>query len=179
MSTMTPVNTTQALELPLANQIVETATVDDRAGIYDILLHSGIFNQTDAECVDQMFNEAYTRPSEDNYQFIACREGDRLTGFACYGRESLTHGTWDLFWVCVSGESRRKGAGRALLADVLRRAAHERVRLIVIYTSSTDRYAPARRLYESMGFARTAVVPDYYSENDDLYIYTQRLARKE
>ncbi|HEY3289834.1 MAG TPA: GNAT family N-acetyltransferase [Anaerolineae bacterium] len=179
MNTLSPIHISREIQLPPANQVVETATLDDRAGIYDMLLHSGIFNRTDAECVDQMFNEAFTRPSDDNYQFIACREGDRLTGFACYGREALTHGTWDLFWICVSGESRRKGAGRALLAEVQQRAAHEQVRLIVIYTSSTDKYAPARRLYESLGFARTAIVPDYYSENDDLYIYTQRLARKE
>jgi ribosomal protein S18 acetylase RimI-like enzyme len=170
---------TQELAPAINTLSVESTTLDDRRGIYDILLTSGIFNQSDAECVDQMFGEAFTKPGDDNYRFISCREGDRLVGFVCYGRESLTHGTWDLFWVCVSSSARRQGAGRALLADVQRHAALEHVRLIVIYTSSTDKYGPARRLYESMGFTRTAVVSGYYAENDDLFIYTQRLARKE
>jgi ribosomal protein S18 acetylase RimI-like enzyme len=154
----------------------------------------GIFSRSDADCVDQMFGEAYSKPGEDNYRFLSCWEdestsmpiGNRQTlvnstmlGFACYGRESLTQGAWDLFWICVSGAARRKGAGRALLAEVQHRAAQERVRLIVIYTSSTDKYAAARGLYESLGFTRTAVVPDYYADGDDLIIYTKRITRKE
>jgi hypothetical protein len=117
---------TQELAPAINTLSVESTTLDDRRGIYDILLTSGIFNQSDAECVDQMFGEAFTKPG-----------------------------------------------------DVQRHAALEHVRLIVIYTSSTDKYGPARRLYESMGFTRTAVVSGYYAENDDLFIYTQRLARKE
>jgi len=110
----------------------------------------GHLRQADAECVDQMFGEAIARPGDDNYRFISCWEDQQLAGFACYGRESLTQGTWDLFWICVSGAARRKGAGRALLAEVQHRAAHERVRLMVIYTSSTDKYAPARRHVRSV-----------------------------
>ena len=108
------------------------STPEDRQGIYDILLNSGTFGRADAECVDQMFGEALARPGDDNYCFLSCWEDQQLAGFACYGRESLTQGTWDLFWICVSGATRRKGAGRALLADVQQRAAQERVRLIVI-----------------------------------------------
>ena len=178
---------------------VVPSTLDDRRAIYDILLYSGIFSRSDADCVDQMFGEAYARPSEDNYRFLSCWEdeltspstpiGERqspvnstMLGFACYGRESLTQDTWDLFWICVSSAARRKGAGRALLTEVQHRAAQERVRLIVIYTSSTEKYAAARGLYESLGFTRTAVVPEYYADADDLFIYTKytkRIARKE
>ena len=172
---------TAATKQPGNTLSVGPSTLADRRGIYDILLHSGIFNQSDAECVDQMFSEAFAKSSDDNYRFISCRAGDQLVGFACYGREALTHGTWDIFWACVSSSARRQGAGRALFAEVQRQAAcaAECVRLIVIYTSSTDQYAPARRLYESMGFTRAAIIPGYYAENDDLFIYTQRLARKE
>jgi ribosomal protein S18 acetylase RimI-like enzyme len=155
------------------------STLEDRRGIYDILLHSGVFGRSDAECVDQMFGEAFTRPSDDNYRFLSCWEDSELVGFACYGREALTQGTWDLFWVCVSSAARRKGVGRTLLNEVQRHAEQEHVRLIVIYTSSTEKYAAARRLYESQAFTRTAVIPDYYATSDDLYIYTKRLTRKE
>ena len=196
---MSNISMVSSNQVAAARLRVMPSVEDDRRGITDILLDSGIFNRSDAECVDGMFGEAFTRPGDDNYRFLSCwedgawpgafderatghdlvRDGSRLAGFACYGREALTQGTWDLFWVCVSSTARRKGAGRALLAEVLRRAQQERVRLVVIYTSSTDKYAPARRLYESMGFERTAIVPDYYAGNDDLYIYTQRLASKE
>lgn len=159
---------------------VEPSRPEDRRGITDLILASGIFGRGDADCVDGMFADAMNRPSEDGYRFVSCWEGGagapaRLIGFACTGREALTRGTWDLFWVCVEPASRGKGAGRALLAEVQRLAAADRARLMVIYTSSTGPYAPARRLYESQGFARAAVIPEYYAAGDDLFIYTKRL----
>jgi ribosomal protein S18 acetylase RimI-like enzyme len=151
---------------------------EDRRGIFNILLNSGIFGRADAECVDQMFAETLAKPGDDNYRWLSCWEENTLVAFACYGREALTTGTWDLFWLCVSSAARRKGAGRALLAEVQHRAARERVRLMVIYTSSTAKYAPARGLYETSGFTRAALVPGYYAEGDDLYIYTKRISEE-
>ncbi len=175
--TQTPGQYSQATNEPGLR--IVPSTMDDRRAIYDVLLNSGVFGQSDAEVVDGMFVEAFTGPSDDNYRFLSCWEGSRLVGFACYGSESMTQGTWDLFWICVSGQLRRRGAGRALLNDVQQRAAQERVRLIVIYTSSTEKYTAARRLYESLGFERVAVVPDYYNNGDDLFIYTKSMTRKE
>ena len=168
-----------SLPPPAMTLRVVPSTPEDRAGIYEILVTSGIFNRSDAECVDQMFTEALTRPGDDNYHFLSCWEGDQMAGFACCGREALTHGTWDLFWLCVSSQARRRGAGRVLLDEAQQLAATEHARQMVIYTSSTERYTPARALYESAGFTRAAMVPDYYAESDDLFIYTKRLARKE
>ena len=150
---------------------------DDRASIYDILMQSHLFGKTDAECVDEMFVETWTkrRDDADNYHWLSCRIDGRMVGFACYGIESLTHGTWDLFWVCVLPEARGKGAGRALLMEAEAQARHESGRVMVIYTSSTPNYAAAHRLYEGSGFTRVAVVPDYYSDGDDLNIYWKRL----
>jgi ribosomal protein S18 acetylase RimI-like enzyme len=70
---------------------------------------------------------------------------------------------------------RGKGAGRALMAEVEQQARLLSGRVMVIYTSSTGKYAAARRLYEGAGFVRTAVVPDYYADGDDLNIYWKRI----
>jgi ribosomal protein S18 acetylase RimI-like enzyme len=98
-----------------------------------------------------------------------------MAGFACYGWESLTHGTWDLFWVCTLPNARGRGVGSALLREAVKVATAEQGRLMVIYTSSTPPYAAARKLYESHQFTRTAVISDYYNTGDDLYIYSRRL----
>lgn len=154
---------------------VRPPTFEDRAAIHDIVMRSEIFGATDAECVDQMFLETWARPAEDNYHWLSCWSGDQMIGFACYGTESLTHDTWDLFWICVLPEARGRGAGRALIAQVEARVREANGRVMVIYTSSTPRYAPARRLYESAGFICVAVVPDYYTDGDDLNIYWKKL----
>ena len=158
---------------------IAPSTPDDRRDIYKLILNSGIFGQADADCVDGMFAEAMSKPSEDGYRFLSCWSDtptqDQLIGFACVGRESLTKDTWDLFWICVDRVARGRGAGRALMEETQRLAISEGGRLMVIYTSSTEPYAAARRLYEAQHFAPTAVVSDYYAEGDDLRIYTKRL----
>jgi ribosomal protein S18 acetylase RimI-like enzyme len=155
--------------------LVLPATEADRPRIREILLGSGLFGETDAECVDDMFGHALDKPTPDNYRFLSGWLDGRMLGFACYGWESLTHGTWDLFWVCTLPEARGRGIGGALLRESVRVAVTEGGRLMVISTSSTPPYAAAHRLYESQGFVRTAIVPEYYNRGDDLYIYSRRL----
>ncbi len=123
---------------------VAPSTPDDRRDIYNLILNSGIFGQADADCVDGMFAEAMSKPSEDGYRFLSCWSDtptqDQLIGFACVGRESLTKDTWDLFWICVDRVARGRGAGRALMEEAQRLAISEGGRLMVIYTSSTEPY---------------------------------------
>jgi ribosomal protein S18 acetylase RimI-like enzyme len=61
------------------------------------------------------------------------------------------------------------------MAEVEAHARQANARLMVIYTSSTPPFAPARRLYEAAGFERAAIVADYYRDGDDLFIYRKRL----
>lgn len=155
---------------------VRPSVPEDRASISHILLNSGIFGQTDADVVDEMFVSTYAKPiTRDSYHFLTCEVDGRPAGFACYGTESLTKDTWDLFWVCALPEARRRGVGRALLSAAVEGATRQDGRLMVIYTSSAPAYHAARRLYEAHGFGRAAVIPDYYADGDDLCIYARRL----
>jgi len=85
------------------------STVQDRPRIRHILLNSGLFQASDADCVDEMFGQALARPTPDNYRFLSGWLDGNMAGFACYGWESLTHGTWDLFWVVTLPEARGRG----------------------------------------------------------------------
>jgi ribosomal protein S18 acetylase RimI-like enzyme len=151
------------------------ATAADRSQIRELILQSGLFKAGDADCVDEMFGLALAKPTPDNYRFLSARLDGLMAGFACYGWESLTEGTWDLFWVVTSPAARRQGVAGALLDEAIRIARAEDGRLMVIYTSSTGPYSAARNLYESRGFVRVAVVPEYYNTGDDLNIYSLRL----
>ncbi len=157
--------------------LVRPSTAEDRPRIREILLGSELFKPSDAECVDEMFGLALARPAPDNYRFLSGWVEGQMMGFACYGWEYLTRGTWDLFWVCTLPAIRRRGLGSALLGEAVRVATEEAGRLMVIYTSSTPKYDGARQLYEKHQFMRTAVIPNYYDQADDLYIYTRDLAR--
>jgi ribosomal protein S18 acetylase RimI-like enzyme len=122
-----------------------------------------------------MFSSSLDKPAPDNYRFLSAWLDDWMAGFACFGWEALTCGTWDLFWVCTLPSARGKGIGKALVTEVIRVASSEKGRLIVVNTSSTPAYLSARKLYEANQFVRTATVPEYYNVGDDLFIYTRNL----
>jgi D-alanine-D-alanine ligase len=164
------------LAAPSPKICVRDCAPADRSAITHILLNSGIFGQVDADTVDEMFTQTFAKPiTRESYHFLMAESAGQTAGFACYGTESLTHNTWDLFWVCALPAMRGMGVGRALMQRAVDGARAEQGRLMVIYTSSTQAYAPARKLYASMGFERTATIPDYYDDGDSLFIYSKRL----
>lgn len=64
----------------------------------------------------------------------------------------------------VAPEARRRGAARALLADLFARARARRVRAITLEVAADNR--PALILYESLGFSRAGLRAGYYRRPD-------------
>jgi len=155
--------------------IVRSAAPSDRTAIADVLLHSGVFGRSDADCVDEMFAESWLHPRPDAYRWLIAAEDGAVRGFACYGQESLTKHTWDLFWICLHADARGRGFGRMLIGEAVHQAAAAGGKVMVIYTSSSAAYAPARKLYTAAGFTPTSEVPDYYADGDNLLIFWRRL----
>jgi ribosomal protein S18 acetylase RimI-like enzyme len=120
---------------------------------------------------------AYQQHGETSgYIFFVYHEGGQLLGFACFGPHPLTEGTFDLYWICTAREARGQGIGGALLAFVEAGVRARGGRLLVVETSSTPDYAPARRFYEGYGYRYESVIHDFYAPGDDLILYAKRLA---
>jgi ribosomal protein S18 acetylase RimI-like enzyme len=100
-----------------------------------------------------------------------------LVGFACWGRTPETSGTFDLYWLAVDPAVQGSGAGSVLMAEMERRVASDRGRLIVIEVSGAAHSAGARRFYEKQGYVAAATVRDFYAPGDDRIIYTKRVPR--
>ena len=116
--------------------------------------------------------DAYLRQGDaSGYVFLIYKNGDHPLGYACFGPHPLTEGTFDLYWIAVDPEARGQGIGHALLARVEDEVRARGGRMLVVETSGTPAYAPARRLYESCGYRYEAVVHDFYAPGDDLIVF--------
>jgi ribosomal protein S18 acetylase RimI-like enzyme len=100
-----------------------------------------------------------------------------MLGYACFGPHSLTQGTYDLYWIVVDPTAQGHGIGHALLARVEAEVQARGGRLLLVETSGTPAYAPARRFYESSGYRCEAVVHDFYAPGDDLLIFSKDLGQ--
>jgi ribosomal protein S18 acetylase RimI-like enzyme len=87
----------------------------------------------------------------------------------------LTEGTYDLYWIAVDPAAQGRGLGHALMAQVEAQIRAQGGRLLLIETSSTSPYEPARRLYLSSGFGLEATIRDFYAPGDDLLIFSKHL----
>ena len=48
-------------------------------------------------------------------------------------------------------------------------------RLLVVRTSGTSQYDRTRAFYSGLGYSEHAIVPDYWTDGDDLVLFTKRL----
>lgn len=99
----------------------------------------------------------------------------RPLGYVCFGQTPMTESTFDLYWLVVDAAVRGRGLGRALVAGF---EAHLRARggrRIRVETSSLEGQGGASRFYESTGYQRAGLIPDFYRPGDDLLIFSKEL----
>lgn len=99
----------------------------------------------------------------------------RPVGYVCFGRTPMTESTYDLYWLVISPTDRGRGLGHALVArfeDHLRANGGRTVR---VETSSLEGQGGASRFYDSAGYGRAGVIPDFYRAGDDLLIFAKVL----
>ena len=156
--------------------MITTATQADASQIQDITARAGVFSQEEINSVPEMFNE-YLRygAEESGYHFIVYRDGEQVLGFAIYGYRDLTDGVYDLYWIAVDPNARRKRVGRKLLT-ACEDAVHEAGgRIIIAETSGTAEYESTREFYVHTGYVNEASITDFYSVGDDLKIFVKRI----
>jgi ribosomal protein S18 acetylase RimI-like enzyme len=154
------------------------ATEIDGPQIQDIAARTGFFNQEEVECVGTLVEEYITGgPALSGYNFIVEREGDKVLGFACYGRRDLTNGVYDLYWIAVDPDCHRSGVGRKLIAASEEAVCLEGGRMLIAETSGAPLYESTRRFYLGVGYVNEANIPDFYNEGEGLAIFVKRLGK--
>lgn len=156
--------------------MISTATAADKAQIADITARAGVFSQEEIDSVPAMFDEYLKYGAEaSGYHFIVYREGEQVLGYAIYGYRDLTDGVYDLYWIAVDPNARRKGVGRKLLTACEEAVRSEGGRMLIAETSGTAEYASTREFYLRTGFVNEASIRDFYKPGDDLKIFVKRL----
>jgi D-alanine-D-alanine ligase len=136
---------------------------------------AAVFNETEVDTVTELLEGYEEGPEESGYYFLSCRENGQVIGYACWGPRQLSGNGYDLYWICADPAVHSKGVGRALMNAVEEEIRRRNGVWLVIETSDTDHYAPARRLYERCGYTLAMLLQDFYHDGDGLCTYTKRL----
>ena len=156
--------------------MISLPTEQDGPQLADITARAGVFSQEEIASVPEMWNDYLNYGIEGSgYHFIVYREGERVLGFAIYGPRDLAEGVYDLYWIAVDPETRRNGAGRALLNTCEEAVRAVGGRMLIAETSGTPLYESTRAFYTNMGYVNEATIKDFYTPGDDLVIFVKRV----
>jgi GNAT superfamily N-acetyltransferase len=143
--------------------------------IREMTKRAAVFNETEVDTVTELLEGYEDGPEISGYYFVSCRNGNKVVGYACWGPRDLSGNGYDLYWICADPIVHGKGVGRALMHAVEEEICKRNGVWVVIETSDTDHYVPARRLYERCGYALAMLLQDFYHDGDGLCTYTKRL----
>lgn len=147
--------------------------------IAEMLSLCGVFNENEIRVALEVFDEGIESAGPEGYTLIGADEDGRLMGYACVGQVPLTASTWDLYWLCIHPGARRRGVGRALVAQAEAHVLRHGGRRLAVQTSGRPDYAPVREFYAAVGFEVAGRIPDYFEDNDDGVFCFKVLGRKE
>jgi len=128
----------------------------------------------------ELIDESLRGPEQTTYRcLVAVEEGDARTtvfGYLCYGLTPMTQGTYDLYWIVVDPDHRKRGVGRALLQALDETLCQAGGRVVRVETSSSEMYRAADAFYRREGFLPGGLIPGFYGEQEDLVVYYKPLA---
>ena len=100
--------------------------------------------------------------------FWTVRDGELLLGCGALKELAPTHGEIKSMRTPIA--LRRRGAGRAVLTQIIRVARQRGYQRLSLETGSMQAFAPAQRLYESFGFVCCAPFGDYKPDPNSLFM---------
>ena len=147
----------------------------DREAVLALVAATGFFRHEEVEVAREVLDDALAAGHEGHYRSFVALEDGVVAGWSCFGPTPGTRGTFDLYWIAVAPDRQGRGIGAALMADAEHRIRELDGRVVVVETSGRALYAPTRRFYETLGYAETARIADFYVPGDDKIVLVKRL----
>jgi ribosomal protein S18 acetylase RimI-like enzyme len=149
----------------------------ERPAIAGVLRRCGVFREAEVAVALEVLDVYLTKPGQQDYQVYTASRGGAVAGYVCFGRNVMTDGTFELYWIAVDPDHARHGVGRSLMTLAEYEIARQGGRLIAVETSSREDYHDTRKFYHGLGYRQAAVVADYYAPGDAKVILTKRTPR--
>lgn len=150
------------------------AAAADREQIVDLVVAAGMFARDEARLVEELLQAHLGTEGLDDHRCTVLELDGRVDGVAFAQPRAAADRVWDLTMLGVRPGRQHAGIGTALIEQIEQDLSTTQ-RLLVVETSSTDAYAPARAFYRARGYDEAARVRDYWTDGDDLVVFRKDL----
>lgn len=158
--------------------MLRTVSSDDASAIHGVVVAAGLFREEDRWFIEDMVSEHLTTGIENEHGFwVDIDDEGVVVGVVNWRPKHGANAVWDLTMIAIHPSIQGEGRGAALMAHAEQTLASADQRIILVETSSTPSYAPARSFYHSLGYAEEARIRDYWDDGDDLVLFRKRLGQ--
>lgn len=148
----------------------------DREVISAILKNTAMFTDKEIDVALELIDVYLNNKNQKDYLvYVAETAQEEVVGYVCYGPTAVAEGTYDLYWIAVAGNYQGRGIGKQLLTFTEEEVRKLKGRLIIIETSSQEKYASTQNFYLGNRYILAARIKDYYRAGDDRLIYVKYL----
>jgi ribosomal protein S18 acetylase RimI-like enzyme len=147
----------------------------DSDSLVELAAGTDFFKPHEIVALGEVFEDYFDDEFEHGHRSFAEMEGDRPLGFVYFAPVPMTEGTWSLYWIAVAKDQQGRGLGKRLLDFVEKEVRDRGGRLLLIDTSSIDKYVPTREFYKKRGYHIASHIPDFYADGDGLVVFCKRL----
>jgi len=157
--------------------MIRSMTSADKPAVLGLIRETGFFRPDEIAVAEELIDITLDRPDQKDYGIVVAEDAQgAVAGYLTYGPTPLSLGTFDLYWMAVDPRAQGRGIGKALVLWLEEHVRREAGRLIVIETSSTEKYDPTRKFYLGLKYTEVARIPDFYGPGDDRVIYTKHMS---
>jgi ribosomal protein S18 acetylase RimI-like enzyme len=156
--------------------MIRSTTPEETNLLVTLTEETGVFKPHEVVALREVLDEYHLSNRDYGHRAVTYEEHGIPIGFAYFAPAAMTDRTWYLYWIAVSKKIQAKGVGGSLLKyaeDEIRKANG---RVLFIETSSLPHYDLTRKFYVKQGYETAAVLKDYYSDGDDMVVFSKRMA---
>jgi len=148
----------------------------DRDSVRKIVAATGLFRPAEIDVAVELVDARLAKGATSGYEFAFAEQKGEVTGYICFGKNTLTVSSFDVYWIAVDPARHGQGIGRQLLDEAERKIAASGGTRIYIETSHRADYQATRGFYERCGYKLEAVLEDFYAPGDSKATYVKVLA---
>lgn len=141
----------------------------------NITKNTEVFIDSEIDILKELLEDLQNNKNT-SYSLIEETVEGKLAGFTLFGRTPLTAFTWDIYWIIVDKSFQGRGIGKSLILKTEESIKEKTPRATIkLETSTRKKYAAARGLYKSMEYDQAGILPNFYSEGDDMVIFYKQV----
>jgi ribosomal protein S18 acetylase RimI-like enzyme len=145
----------------------------DALAVRRIVEATKLFRPAEVDVAVELVEARLEKGAASGYEFVFAEQGRTVSGYICFGWNTLTVSSFDVYWIAVDPAKQGQGIGGALLAEAEKQIAAAGGTRIYIETSHRADYEATRGFYERCGYKLAAVLEDFYAPGDSKATYVK------